>query len=105
MGLCNVQEITLLTAATPRLGVFRNPGGIMIKQAIQALETNNWDKAHEIVQDMETIEAYWLHGIVHTLEGDTDNAQYWYRRAGRPFSQDTKVADEIKALKEKLGIP
>lgn len=25
--------------------------------------------------------AAWLHGIVHTLEGDLDNARYWYHRA------------------------
>ena len=29
--------------------------------------------------------AAWLHGIVHTLEGDLENARYWYRRARRAF--------------------
>ncbi len=76
---------------------------IMIKKAIQALETNDWDAAHEMVQKMDSIEARWLHGIVHMIEGDVDNARYWYGRAGRPFSQDTKVEEEIRALKEKLG--
>jgi hypothetical protein len=75
----------------------------MIKQAIQALETNDWNTAHEIVQKMESAEAYWLHGIVHMMEGDVDNARYWYRRAGRPFPQNMNVADEIRAIKDKLG--
>ena len=75
----------------------------MIKQAIQAVETNDWNTAHEIVQKMESIEAYWLHGILHTIEGDVDNARYWYRRAGRPFPPNMNVADEIRAIKDKLG--
>lgn len=78
--------------------------GTMIKQAVEALEANQWNQAHEIVQNMETIAAYWLHGILHTIEGDLDNARYWYGRAGRPFSQTTSVAGEIKALKEQLGL-
>lgn len=74
----------------------------MIKQAIEALEMNDWGKAHEIAQGIENTEAYWLHGILHAIEGDTDNARYWYGRAGRAFSQDTQA--ELKAIKEKVGI-
>ena len=76
----------------------------MLEQAMAAVETNRWDRAHEIVQDMHTVEAYWLHGIVHRMEGDLGNARYWYRRAGRPFTQNTSVEDEIKALKARLGM-
>jgi hypothetical protein len=75
----------------------------MMKQAIQALETKDWNTAHEIVQKMESTDAYWLHGILHTIEGDVENARYWYGRAGRPFSQDTNVEHEIQAIKGKLG--
>ena len=39
-------------------------------------------------QQHETQDAAWLHGIVHVLEGDLDNARYWYKRAKRTFSPD-----------------
>ena len=37
--------------------------------------------AHEIVQDMEGMEAAYIHGIIHRREGDFWNANYWFRRA------------------------
>ncbi len=49
------------------------------------LEAGTWQHAHEIVQEDESQLGAWLHGIVHTLEGDLDNARYWYRKAGRAF--------------------
>ena len=40
--------------------------------------------------------AYWAHAIVHMLEGDRDNADYWYRKAQRtrpePFIGSQEVA-------------
>ena len=47
--------------------------------------------------------AAWLHGIVHTLEGDLDNARYWYTRAGRPFAGPGAVRDELAAARQALG--
>lgn len=43
----------------------------------------DWDKAHQLVQDTEDSTAYWIHAYLHRKEGDTGNADYWYRRAGR----------------------
>jgi hypothetical protein len=45
----------------------------------------------------------WLHGIVHTLEGDLDNAQYWYRRAKRDFPGPGSVGEEIAAARSALA--
>jgi hypothetical protein len=47
----------------------------------------DWNKAHEIVQDLETREAAWIHAYLHRKEGDLSNAQYWYRRAGQSVPQ------------------
>jgi hypothetical protein len=44
----------------------------------------NWDRAHSIAQDIETPDAAWVHAYLHRKEGDASNADYWYRRAGRP---------------------
>ena len=44
----------------------------------------DWDKAHGIVMKQESREAAWVHAYLHRVEGDLDNAGYWYRRAARP---------------------
>ena len=43
----------------------------------------NWVRAHEIIQDMEDETASWIHAYLHRKEGDTWNADYWYRKAGK----------------------
>jgi hypothetical protein len=48
-----------------------------------------WDEAHKIVMDEETAEAAWVHAYLHRVEGDLDNAGYWYRRAGQPAAKDS----------------
>ena len=64
-------------------------------RAVAHLEAREWAAAHELVQPETSELAAWLHGIVHTLEGDLDNARYWYRRARRAFPGPEAVADEI----------
>lgn len=73
-----------------------------IRDAAALLERGDWQAAHEIVQANESLpHAAWAHGIVHILEGDLDNARYWYGRAGRPFS--ASAGNELQALRETLG--
>ena len=43
----------------------------------------HWDRAHEIVQDDAGRDAAWVHAYLHRVEGDLDNAIYWYRQARR----------------------
>ena len=43
----------------------------------------NWQQAHNLVQDLETSEAAWIHAYLHRKEGDRGNAGYWYNRAGK----------------------
>lgn len=59
--------------------------------ALDHLAAGDWNAAHVIVQDDESTDGCWLHGIVHLLEGDVDNARYWYQRAGRPLSLDAQA--------------
>ncbi|MDP3768885.1 MAG: hypothetical protein Q8S13_12790 [Dehalococcoidia bacterium] len=66
------------------------------------LAAGDWQEAHEIVQEEESALAAWLHGIVHTLEGDLGNARSWYRKAGRPFPGREAVKKEIAAARRAL---
>ena len=45
---------------------------------------DGWDKAHRIVMDDESADCAWVHAYLHRVEGDLDNAGYWYRKARRP---------------------
>ncbi len=72
-----------------------------LRKALEHLERGEWEAAHEIVQSDESVHASWLHGIVHVLEGDLENARYWYRRAGRAFSSD--AAAEVAAVRKLMS--
>ena len=57
----------------------------------------DWDKAHNIVQDIHSNNGSWIHAYLHRKEGDISNADYWYSRAGkkRPAASLEKEWDEI----------
>src|SRR4030095_661909 len=77
--------------AAPRRMIFAmtttNPGlaSDPLSRALDHLAAGQWQAAHEIVQPDKSTLAAWLHGIVHILEGDLENARGWYRRAERTF--------------------
>jgi hypothetical protein len=54
--------------------------------AVQRADQGDWNGAHEIVQDIDHPLAAWVHANLHREEGDDGNARYWYREAGRPFT-------------------
>jgi hypothetical protein len=74
-----------------------------LTRALDLLDRGDWQAAHLIVQNESSTLAAWLHGIVHTLEGDLDNAQYWYRRAERAFPGATAVQEELGAARRALA--
>jgi hypothetical protein len=44
---------------------------------------DDWDAAHRIVMGESGADAAWVHAYLHRVEGDLDNARYWYGRARR----------------------
>lgn len=62
---------------------------------------NDWQRSHELVQDLETTEAAWIHAYLHRKEGDESNARYWYHRAGKKFPK-VDVKQEWKEIVEDL---
>lgn len=45
-----------------------------------------WDKAHALAQAEDNATGAWVHAHLHRIEGDLENAGYWYGRAKRPRS-------------------
>ena len=43
----------------------------------------DWQMAHQQVDHLSDRESAWVHAYLHRKEGDTGNADYWYRKAGR----------------------
>lgn len=58
---------------------------------------NDWHKAHKLVMSEDGAECAWVHAYLHRLEGDLDNARYWYRQARRPAASG-ELADEWAAI-------
>lgn len=61
----------------------------------------DWDKSHEIIQDIDDKTAAWIHAYLHRKEGDIWNADYWYRRAGRK-RPDLSLEEEWKVIVTEL---
>ena len=70
-----------------------------LARAVELLAAGAWQQAHEIVQPEKSALAAWLHGIVHILEGDLDNARSWYGKADRAFPGPDAVQAEIAAAR------
>jgi len=61
----------------------------------------DWDAAHQVAQDVDDENGAWVHAYLHRKEGDASNADYWYRRAGRPhagMALDAEWAEIVTAL-------
>ena len=75
---------------------------VPIVKVVRYLEAGEWKAAHLLVQKDASSLGCWAHGIVHLVEGDLDNAKYWYRRAHRALPDGNTANAEIAALKATL---
>ena len=69
-------------------------------EALQAMwwdAQGNWEKSHDIAQEITSDLGNWIHAYLHRKEGDEWNAGYWYQRAGRAFPKKT-LEEEFKEL-------
>ncbi|GHA72000.1 hypothetical protein [Pontibacter akesuensis] len=64
-------------------------GASVYLQALWYAAKGDWNKAHVLIQDLPDQNAAWIHAYLHREEGDTWNADYWYRKAGRKRAEVT----------------
>ena len=74
-----------------------------LQQVLQHLHAGRWNAAHDLVQHEGSMLAAWLHGILHVQEGDLEDAENWYDRAGRHFRSRGTLAQEIAAFEAALA--
>jgi hypothetical protein len=73
-------------------------------EAVDHAAAGAWQQAHEIVQEHEEDQvACWIHALVHRIEGDLDNARYWYRRSGRKLEPGLSVEAELAQVRSAIG--
>jgi hypothetical protein len=69
--------------------------------ALWHVAQGDWKKAHDLVNDLEGETAAWVHAHLHRVEGDLDNAGYWYGQAGKPAATNS-TDEEWKQIADAL---
>lgn len=55
----------------------------LYQQALYFDKVDDWNRSHELIQDLPDRNAALIHAYLHRKEGDQWNANYWYGRAGK----------------------
>ena len=63
-------------------------------EALWHARHGSWESAHNIAQEIPTKLGSWIHAMLHVIEGDQWNADYWFAKAGRP-SRGPKDVDDL----------
>ena len=61
-----------------------------------------WDIAHEIVQQRGDRMSARIHAYLHRKEGDDWNSRYWHRQAGSAYPDDMSLDEEWQYLVRQL---
>jgi hypothetical protein len=95
----NVVELTqsVLSDPQPTVGI-----GV-VAECLWHARAGNWDKAHDLCQDLPGKAGSWIHAWLHREEGDLGNAGYWYSRAGKCMpNKNVTLEDEWLAIATEL---
>jgi hypothetical protein len=74
-----------------------------VKEAIDLALGGDWDRAHQIVQNIENRTAYWIHAVLHKIEGDLGNSKYWYSRAQQMEHFSMQPDEELRLIRQGLS--
>ena len=74
----------------------------LLNQAIVFALNDAWDASHKIVQDLDSRQAYWIHAVLHKIEGDEFNSRYWYERAQQSYDAYNDPKQELTFIQNNL---
>ena len=75
-----------------------------LEQLLYAMDCERkglWYEAHAAVQSVNSDEGFWVHAYLHRVEGDFENAAYWYRWLEKECP-DNSLEEEAALILEKL---
>jgi hypothetical protein len=78
----------------------------MSQELIRAIDlalADQWNPAHKIVQNIENNTSYWIHAVLHKIEGDQGNSMYWYSRAGKAECFGMEPRAELQTIRQQLS--
>jgi hypothetical protein len=64
---------------------------------------DKWDTAHKVVMDEAGKDCARVHAYLHRVEGDAENAAYWYRRAGASVATGSLQAEWAALARDLLA--
>lgn len=73
MKIESYKETFVLDAPDPQLST--------ILKSLWYDAKGDWNKAHDLVDQLPGVDAAWVHAYLHRKEGDSWNADYWYSKA------------------------
>ena len=74
-----------------------------LSKAVDAALAGDWQAAHDIAQDYSDVTANWIHAVLHKIEGDQFNSNYWYAKTtGKNFEDFSDANAELNAIKKSL---
>ncbi len=76
------------------------PGRAQLLEAVELALAGDWQGAHRIAQDREDDStANWIHAVLHRMEGDFENARYWYGRCRRELREGVSTEEELREIR------
>lgn len=58
-------------------------------KALADAKEGKWNEAHRLIQSMADRDSCLIHGYLHRVEGDFENARYWYSLAKQTMPQNS----------------
>lgn len=77
-----------------KLGVEKNKDYIKV---LDLVRDGHWDASHKGIQPYSDELSCLIHAYLHRVEGDFNNAKYWYLRAGGEMP-NIGLAEELRCL-------
>lgn len=74
------------------------PTGLSVyEKALWFAGKGDWEKAHDLIQDVDDKQAAQIHAYLHRQEGELSNARYWYAKAETQMP-DLSLEEEWESL-------
>lgn len=75
-----------------------------LKLAVQAALDGDWHTSHNIAQNYKDTTSNWIHAVLHKIEGDVWNSNYWYAKtAGKKYEDFADANAELHTIQNILN--